>query len=490
VNDRFDPSLSGATPGTDPVDTQAARLEACFAAQRRAFAADMNPSAEARQDRLDRLLRLTENHQQEIVAAISEDFGHRSRQETDLAEIFIVLSALRHMRRNLGRWMRPRRVATPLHLWPARSEILRQPLGVVGVISPWNYPFQLGMLPAAAALAAGNRVLLKPSELTPRFSEALQRIVAAAFTEDEFAVIPGDVEVGRAFAALPFDHLFFTGSTAVGRQIALAAAQNLTPVTLELGGKSPAIVDAECDFNEATPRIAFAKLLNAGQTCVAPDYVLVPRARVDAFVAALSAAVGTMYPGFADNADYTSIVSARHYERLRGLVADAVRQGARAVRLGNAAAADGASVRKFHPTVLVGATDAMAVMQEEIFGPVLPVLAYDTLDEAIAGINARPRPLALYWFGTNAAHRDRVLQRTIAGGVTVNDACWHVAQENLPFGGVGASGCGAYHGETGFLAFTKEKPVLHQSRLSGLPLFRPPYGRRFDALIGLLKRFF
>ncbi len=490
MNDRFDPLRSGAMPGTDAADSPAARLEARFALQRRAFAADMNPARETRQDRLDRLLRLTEAHQQEIGAAISADFGHRSRQETDLAEIFIVLSALRHMRRHLGRWMRPRRVATPLHLWPARSAILRQPLGVVGVISPWNYPFQLGMLPAAAALAAGNRVLLKPSELTPRFSEVLERIVAATFAADEFAVIPGDVAVGRAFSALPFDHLFFTGSTAVGRQIALAAAQNLTPVTLELGGKSPAILDPDSEFSEAAPRIAFAKLLNAGQTCVAPDYVLVPRTRVDAFVAALSSAVGAMYPGFTDNPDYTSIVNARHYERLRGLVDDATARGATAVRLGNAAATDGTTVRKFPPTALVGATDAMAVMQEEIFGPVLPVLPYDTLDEAIAGINARPRPLALYWFGKSGAHRDRVLAQTIAGGVTVNDACWHVAQENLPFGGVGASGSGAYHGETGFLTFTKEKPVLHQSNLSGLPLFRPPYGRRFDALIGLLKRFF
>ncbi len=488
MNDRLDPVLADEAPPAAAAPI--ARLHELFAAQRRAFAAEMNPSREARVGRLDRLLRATDEHQNEIVAAISADFGHRSRHETDLAEIFLVVSALRHMRRHVGRWMRPRRVATPAHLLPARSEIIRQPLGVIGVISPWNYPFQLGMLPAAAALAAGNRVLLKPSELTPRFSELLEEIVAATFAADEFAVVPGDVEVGRAFATLAFDHLFFTGSTAVGRQVALAAAQNLTPVTLELGGKSPAILDADCDFAEAAPRIAFAKLLNAGQTCVAPDYALVPRARVDAFVTALRGAVAKLYPASAASPDYTSIVDDRHYRRLEGLVEDAVARGATAVPLGVTNAPDGAAPRKFQPTALIGATDAMAVMQEEIFGPILPVLPYDSLDEAIASINARPRPLALYWFGRSDAHLDRVLRGTISGGVTVNDACWHVAQENLPFGGVGASGSGAYHGETGFLAFTKEKPVFHQAAYNGLTLFRPPYGRRFDALIALLKRFF
>jgi coniferyl-aldehyde dehydrogenase len=271
-----------------------ARMDDVFAAQRAAFAREMNPSLDVRRDRLNRLLRLTETHQHAIIEAISADFGHRSRQETDLTDIFIVLSALRHTRRHLRRWMKARRVPTPLHLLPASSELIRQPLGVIGVISPWNYPYQLAMLPVAAALAAGNRAMLKPSELTPRFSELLRRIVAESFASEEFAVFPGDVETGRAFARLPFDHLFFTGSSAVGRQIALAAAENLTPVTLELGGKSPAIVDADADLPVAARRIAFAKLLNAGQTCVAPDYLLVPRGRVDAFVAEMRNAVAAM----------------------------------------------------------------------------------------------------------------------------------------------------------------------------------------------------
>jgi coniferyl-aldehyde dehydrogenase len=307
----------------DSSATALARIEDVFAAQRAAFAREMNPSLGVRRDRLDRLLLLTKTHQDAIIQSISADFGHRARQETDLADIFTVLSAIRHTQRHLRRWMKARRVPTPLHLLPASSELIRQPLGVVGVISPWNYPYQLAMLPVAAALAAGNRAMLKPSELTPRFSELLGQITAEFFAHDEFAVVPGDVAMGRAFSRLPFDHLFFTGSTAVGLQIALAAAENLTPVTLGLGGKSPAIVDADADLPVAARRIAFAKLLNAGQTCVAPDYMLVPRSHVNAFVAAMRNAVAAMYPTIADNPDYTSIVSDRHYQRLSHLVADA-----------------------------------------------------------------------------------------------------------------------------------------------------------------------
>ncbi len=473
--------------------TPAARLDEVFAAQRSAFAREMNPSLAVRRDRLDRLLLLTQKHQDAIIGAISADFGHRSRHETDLADIFVVMSAIRHTQRHLREWMKARRVPTPLHLLPASSELIRQPLGVVGVISPWNYPYQLAMLPVAAALAAGNRTLLKPSELTPRFSQLLQTIVADVFAPDEFAVLPGDVELGRAFSHLPFDHLFFTGSTAVGKQVALAAAANLTPVTLELGGKSPAIVDADCDLPVAARRLAFAKMLNAGQTCVAPDYMLVPRARAHEFMAAMQSAVAAMYPTIVDNPDYTSVVSDRHYQRLAHLVADAQAHGATAVPMAAAAGspevAEAAS-RKFPPTLLVGVDDDMAVMNEEIFGPVLPVVPYDSLDEAIAYVNRHPRPLALYWFGASREHRDRVLQGTISGGVTTNDACWHVSQEYLPFGGVGASGMGAYHGERGFLTFTMEKPVFHQARINGIALFRPPYGRRFEAVLSLLKRYF
>jgi len=465
-------------------------LKALFAAQRAAFAEDSRPSLAARRQRLDRILALTGRHRRRIADAISADFGHRSPRETEMADIFAVLSGVRHSRRHLAGWMKSRRVATPLHLLPARSRLIRQPLGVVGVISPWNYPFQLAMLPAAAALAAGNRVMIKPSELTPSFSSLLAEIVAEEFSPDECVVVAGGVETGEAFSRLPFDHLLFTGSTAVGRKVALAAADALTPVTLELGGKSPVILDSGCDLTAAARRIAFGKLLNAGQTCVAPDYVLVPAAICEAFVDALAGAMRGMYPRLADNPDYSSIVSGRHYQRLERLIADAEAKGARVLTSNPAGETLDPLRRKLAPAILTGVTEDMAVMQEEIFGPILPVLSYDGLEQALAFVNARPRPLALYWFGDDGERRDRVLAGTWSGGVTVNDVIWHVCQDNLPFGGVGASGMGAYHGEHGFRTFSKEKPVLLQSRFNGLALFRPPYGLLFDGLLAILKRYF
>lgn len=456
-------------------------------AQRAAFALQMYPSLEVRLDRLERLRRMTESCEDAIVKAISADFGHRSGHETEMAEIFVVLSGIRHARRQLARWMRSRRVPTPIHMWPARSELVPQPLGVVGIIGPWNYPYQTTILPAVGALAAGNRVLLKPSEMAPMLADVVRAGVAEFFAPDEFSVVLGDQAVGHAFSRLPFDHLFFTGSTAVGRKIALAAAENLTPVTLELGGKSPAILDQGCELDLAAERIAVGKLLNAGQTCVAPDYVLLPQGREDDFIAAFSAAASKFYPSFVGNPDYTSIVNDHHYQRLQGLIADAEAKGARVLQVGRPLV--GAAVgRVIEPTLIVGATDAMAVMREEIFGPLLPVVSYATLGDALDYINRGPRPLALYWFGSDKARRRQVLTATLSGGVTVNDVCWHVAQDNLPFGGVGASGMGAYHGEHGFRTFSKMKPVLHQSRINGFPLFRPPYGRRFEMVLRLLKR--
>ncbi|XLZ67794.1 coniferyl aldehyde dehydrogenase [Massilia sp. SR12] len=472
--------------GTDT----AARLAATdvLETQRAAFAADMLPSAASRRERLDRLYALVADNEQAILDAISADFGGRARQEMVLTELFIVLSAVRQQRRKLGRWMRPRRVATPLHMLPGSSELMPQPLGVVGNIVPWNYPCQLALVPAAAALAAGNRVMIKPSELTPAFSRLLAQLAAKYFSPAELAVIEGGVEESRAFAALPFDHLVFTGSTTVGRQVAIAAAHNLTPVTLELGGKSPAIIDESCDLAESAPRLTFGKLFNAGQTCVAPDYALVPRARVADFVREVSASAKAMYPQFAGNEQYTSIISERHYARLQQLVRDAEEQGATVVRLGADADSPHGGERRMAPVLLLDVTPQMAVMREEIFGPLLPVLPYDTLQQAIAFINERERPLALYWFGRDRRNCQQVLESTISGGVTVNDALWHAAQENLPFGGVGASGTGAYHGEHGFLAFSKQKPIYRQARLNGFGLFRPPYGRVFDRLADFLKR--
>ena len=458
-----------------------------FDALRAAQAREPWPRADVRRDRLARVLAIVRDREAEFVAAIDRDFGHRSAHETRLAELHIVAASARHAMRQLRRWMAPRRVRTPLELKPGWAYVVPQPLGVAGIVSPWNYPVQLALAPAVAALAAGNRVMLKPSEVTPATSSLLAEAIAARFASDEFTVVTGGAELGAAFARLPFDHLFFTGSTAVGRLVAKAAAENLTPVTLELGGKSPAIVVAGADPARLALRLAVGKLLNAGQTCIAPDYALVPAGDVDAWVRALVDAVGTLYPDPMRGDDYTSIVDARHYERLVGLVDDARAHGARIVTIPAGAAPD-AVTRRIPPTLVVGATDAMRIMHEEIFGPLLPIEAYTTLDQAIANVARRPRPLALYVFGADRAARARLLRETIAGGVTVDDTLWHFAHEELPFGGVGASGSGAYHGEAGFFTFSHRKSVFVQPRFAAAKLLYPPYGRTFEKVLALLKR--
>jgi len=467
--------------------TPLSALSAAFAAQRAAFAAEPYPSLAVRRDRLDRLAAMVEEGEAEIVAAIAADFGVRSGQETQLTELFIIHAGIRHARRHLADWMRVRRVPTPLYLRPGRSRIVRQPVGVAGVISPWNYAVQLALLPAVAALAAGNRVLLKPSELTPHTAELLGKLVAGRFAAEEFCAVSGGPDVGEAFARLPFDHLFFTGSTAVGRRIAMAAAENLTPVTLELGGKSPAIVHPDAEVETVAPRLATGKLLNAGQTCIAPDYVLVHSEQVDALVDALARSMASLYPTLGANPDYTSIVNDRHYARLCALIADAEAKGARVVRVNPANEVLTERARKLAPTLVVGVRDDMALMREEIFGPVLPIEAYSSFDEAIETISGRPRPLALYAFGGDAASRQRLLRETFAGGVTFDDTLWHFCNEELPFGGIGASGLGAYHGERGFLAFSHEKAVFAQSRYNLSWLLRPPYGARFQTVLRILR---
>ncbi len=459
-----------------------------FERQRAAFARERFPTLAVRRDRLARLKALVVDHEARFIDAVATDFGHRSAHETRLAELYIVAAGIAHAQGNLARWMRAEKVATPIHLKPGRARILRQPVGVAGIISPWNYPVQLALAPAIGALAAGNRVLLKPSELTPATSALLRKLVSARFAEDEFAVVLGDADVGAAFTRLPFDHLFFTGSTAVGRHVARAAAENLTPVTLELGGKSPALFAPDADLALTVPRLLSGKLLNAGQTCIAPDYALVPAPMVDPLVAAIETALPRLYPSFASNPDYTAIINERHYDRLRGLVDDARAKGARIVTLDPAHEAPDPASRRMLPTLIVGATGAMAVMQEEIFGPLLPIESYGALDDAIARINARPHPLSFYYFGRDGARCGKVLAETIAGGVTVNDTLWHFAHEDLPFGGVGASGIGAYHGEAGFLAFTHRKPVFTQPRFAAAKLLYPPYGRTFEKVLALLRR--
>jgi coniferyl-aldehyde dehydrogenase len=450
----------------------------------------MSPSRAVRVKRLNQLSALIDSHSKTFAEAIAKDFGSRSRTEIRITETLVLQSGIRHAIRHLRRWMKTRRVPTAMAYRPGRAMIMRQPLGVVGIISPWNYPLQLALAPLTGALAAGNRAIIKPSELTPAFSTALAAAIKEFFPPDLVSVVTGDASVGKQFSALPFDHLVFTGSTAIGREVAQAAARNLTPVTLELGGKSPAIIDASCDLPGVIDRIAWGKLINAGQTCIAPDYMLVPRDQVERFVQLLRTSMTSLYPTFRSNPDYSGIISERHLNRLRELIQDARSQGATVIEI--EPAGDGAVAvagRQLAPTVLLDVTDGMRVMNEEIFGPILPIVAYDRVEDAVEYVNRRERPLALYWFGTDTAARDRVLAGTIAGGVSINDTLLHIAQEELPFGGVGASGQGHYHGEFGFRQFSKEKPVFIQSRFSGGGLIRPPYKPSIDRVLNWISRF-
>ncbi|UDL92871.1 coniferyl aldehyde dehydrogenase [Mesorhizobium sp. PAMC28654] len=468
------------------LQTRQDALRERFDLQRSAFEAQPFPDLGVRKDRLTRLLALTEKHEADICSAIDADFGGRSTHETRLAELFVVRAGIRHALAHMRGWMRERRVATSLPFLPGRNRLVPQPLGVIGIVSPWNYPFQLGVAPATAALAAGNRVLIKPSELTPGFSALLADLFGRYFAPDEASVVTGDAEMGKAFVSLPFDHLLFTGSTAVGRQVAMAAAANLTPVTLELGGKSPAIFDPSCDLDAAVSSVAYGKLLNAGQTCIAPDYLLVPKGQAEVVAAKLATAVARLYPTLRDNPDYTSIISDRHHQRLRDMIAEARDAGADIVEV-NPAGENFDATRKMPPTLVRNANPNLRLMREEIFGPVLLILEYTGIDDAIDHVNRADRPLALYWFGRDAGNRQRILRETIAGGVTINDCMLHLVQENQPFGGVGASGMGAYHGEWGFRTFSKEKPVFLQSKLSAGGLLRPPYGKTFERLYRLLN---
>ncbi|MCG6658087.1 coniferyl aldehyde dehydrogenase [Halomonas campisalis] len=456
--------------------TDARELQSRFDAQRQAFAAEPYPSLAKRRDRLARLATLTRRHRDEIVRAIAADYGHRAAAETQLAEIATVGQAVRHARRHLRRWMRPRRAAVPWRLLPARARIHYQPLGVVGIMAPSNYPWNLAWLPAVDALAAGNRVLIKPSEHTPVTSALMARLAEYYFAPDELAVITGEVETAQAFAALPFDHLLFTGSARVGREVARAAAANLTPTTLELGGKSPVIVGADADLARAAERIAFGKWLNAGQTCIAPDHVLIDTSRLTAFIEAMRKTVNDFYPRGTAGEDYSAVLGDRQRERLEAMLAEARDHGCRVIELGERVTlADGGT--KLPPTLVINPHHALSLMREEIFGPWLPVIGLGDFDAALARVNAGPRPLALYAFTDDAVERRRLLEQTHSGGVVFNDTLLHSAVPALPFGGVGESGMGAYHGESGFRRFSHERSVFLQSRHSRVGWLNPPYRR-------------
>jgi len=467
-----------ATPDTSALQT-------AFDSLKSAWNRDGGLDQKARRAALKRLKSELISRRDDLAAAISKDFGNRSRHETLGAEIFLPVSSIRHTLENLEEWMEPLEREISWHLQPAKGQIVYQPLGVVGIIAPWNYPLQLALLPLIAAVSAGNRVLLKPSEFTPETTAALKSLVQAVFTEDQVRIVTGDAALGAAFSSLPFDHLLFTGSTRVGRLVMQSAAANLTPVTLELGGKSPAIVHASFSTTKAAERIAYGKTYNAGQTCIAPDYVLCPRDQVDAFVAAVQVQVAAFFPTISDNADYTSIINDQHHARLQALVEDARAKGAKVHAVNPGEEPIPGDSRKMPLHVLTGVTEEMDVLQEEIFGPVLPVVPYDTLEDAIAYVNDRPRPLALYYFDHNRKRVDDVLSRTTSGGACINDTLLHNAQEELPFGGVGPSGMGSYHGLQGFLTFSHAKSVLLQSRLAGTKLLNPPYTGVADGVFRL-----
>ena len=463
-------------------------LQTVLNTQRAAFNTAPNIDWDTRKANLKKLGDIIKSHEEEFQKAISEDFGNRAYVETTIAEMLVIQGGISHALKHTKHWMRTRRAPTALQYKPAGNKIVPQPLGVIGIISPWNYPLQLAVMPLIGALGAGNRVMIKPSEYTPRLSELLKEVLGKVFSDDEVYVATGGVEIAQEFSGLPFDHLLFTGSTNVGRMVAQAAAKNLTPVTLELGGKSPTIIDEGADMATAVARITNGKLLNAGQTCVAPDYVLMPSAKIDAFSEAMISQAEKFYPKIAGNDDYTSIIADNHYARLQTLLEDAENKGAVIRTAGDDDKQQLAKERRVPLTIVTNTTPDMKIMQEEIFGPLLPVVPSETLDDALDYVQKRERPLALYWFGKDKRKQAKVLNESISGGVSVNDVAWHVIQEDIPFGGVGPSGSGAYHGEHGFNTFSHMKGVFLQSKLSGGKMLHPPYGPKTTKMLNMMKK--
>jgi coniferyl-aldehyde dehydrogenase len=449
--------------------------------QRDAFTAARPEQMSVRKDRLKRIIAMMKETGEEFARAISRDFGHRSHEQSLMTDIMPSVTAAKYCLKHMDAWARTekRKPNFPLGLFGAKAELRYEPKGVVGVVSPWNFPVGLTIGPVAQAFAAGNRVMIKPSEFTEDTSELMREVFARYFAEEEMAVFNGGPDVGQAFCGLPFDHLLFTGATSVGKHVLRAAADNLVPVTLELGGKSPTILGRSANVERASERIAMGKMLNAGQICLAPDYMIVPQELEERAIGAVSNAVSAMYPTLLNNDDYTSVVNAKHRDRIQGLIDDAKAKGAEAIEInpGNEdfSASNG---HKMPLTILRNVDDDMKVMQDEIFGPVLPIKTYKAIDEAIDYINAHDRPLGLYYFGEDAGERERVLTRTISGGVTVNDVVMHVSIDDLPFGGVGPSGMGSYHGPEGFKTFSHARSVYTQPKfdLAKLAGLKPPYG--------------
>ena len=462
-------------------ETNRTDMLAVLERQRAAFTAARPEALSVRHDRLERCATMLKEHGEAFAKAMSADFGHRSHEQSMLTDIMPSVSLVRYSQKRMKRWSRPekRHVNFPLNLLGARAEVRYEPKGVIGIVAPWNFPVGLTMAPLAQAFAAGNRAMLKPSEFTERTSELMQELFPRYFAEEEVAVITGGPETGQAFCGLPFDHLLFTGATPIGRHVLHAAADHLVPVTLELGGKSPTIFGRSADLQRSAERVALGKMMNAGQICLAPDYMMVPEELEDRAIAAVAAGVSSMYPTLLANDDYTSVINRRHRDRLAGLVEDAREKGAEAIVV-NPGGEDfaGTNGNKMPLTILRNVNDDMRVMQEEIFGPVLPVKTYRAIDEVIDYVNAHDRPLGLYYFGQDKAEAEKVLTRTISGGVTVNDVIFHVSADDLPFGGIGPSGMGSYHGVEGFRTFSHARAVYRQPKvdLAKLAGLRPPYG--------------
>ena len=474
-------------------DNKQAELDRILKVQRDSFTADRPEAISVRKDRIKRAMALVKENGEAFSAAMSADFGHRSTQQSMITDIAATVGAGKHALKHIDQWSKPekRKVQFPLGLLGAKAELRYEPKGVIGILSPWNFPVQLAYGPLMQVLAAGNRSMIKPSEFTERTSDLMAELTPKYFSEEEVAVITGQPEVAQAFSSLPFDHLIFTGSTATGRKVMEAASKNLVPVTLELGGKSPVVMGRSANFEQAGERIALGKMMNAGQICLAPDYMYVPEDKQDEAIDGVSNGVANMYPTLLDNDDYASVVSDRHYARLQDMVADAADKGAEVIEV-NPAEEDFSNTnsRKMPLTILKNVNEDMDAMKEEIFGPVLPVKTYGSIDEAVDYVNEHDHPLGLYYFGHDEAERERVLTKTSSGGVTTNDVIFHISMEDLPFGGVGPSGIGSYHAIEGFKEFSHARAVYHQPKIDIAKLggFKPPYGKATEkAVAGMMK---
>jgi coniferyl-aldehyde dehydrogenase len=481
--------MSTVTAQPNAVATGKDLLLPLFTAQKNSFAQRPPRSHAQRIDALDALMAAMLRFEGALVESCKSDFGNRAAQETRMLEIFPIVDEIRHAKRHLKSWMRPQRMMASFPYWPSSGRIIKQPLGVVGIIGAWNYQVLLSLSPLVSVLAAGNHAMIKPAEAAPATADVIRKLIAESFPADYVTVAPAGSEISIAFSTLPFDHIIFTGSGRIGKVVMRAAAENLTPVTLELGGKSPALVHESYPIGVAADRICTGKFWNSGQTCVAPDYVLVPDSMRDRFVSEAAAVLKRRLPSIVANPDYTHMISRAACERMAGLVEDARSKGAQVVQIIPTAETVNADNRVFPPTLISNVSDDMRIMQEEIFGPILPIMTVRSLDDGIAYINAHDRPLALYYFDKDGSRIDHVLERTTSGGATVNDCLFHLGQNNLPFGGVGASGMGAYHGEDGFNTFSKRKGVLMMNSLVGAFIarfFKPPYTGLTDRFITFL----